>query len=134
MDVFTILVLFFLVHSSYGTEDSRNRLVSLPESIAETPLRDTLAVTITADMILLESVPVVTVETAMAATGGIDALYAALHEHGSPETGSSASSEITINGDRAIPFDLLHKVMRTCSLAGFGQISLAVLQRPTGGG
>jgi len=135
MDVFTILVLFFLVHSSYDTAESRTRLVRLPESSADTPLQDTPAITITGDTILLGSTPVASVEAAMrAASGSVEDLYTALHERRPPATGSPASGELTINGDRDIPFDLLYKVMRTCSRAGFDQISLAVIQRPTGGG
>jgi biopolymer transport protein ExbD len=40
-----------------------------------------------------------------------------------------ARREATIMGDREIPYRLLKKVMATCSEAGFGRISLAVLQK-----
>jgi hypothetical protein len=33
-------------------------------------------------------------------------------------------------GDRELPYRLLKKVMTTCTQAGYGRISLAVLQRP----
>ena len=36
--------------------------------------------------------------------------------------------KVTIQGDRAIEFQLLEKVMYTCGEAGFEQLSLAVLQ------
>jgi biopolymer transport protein ExbD len=38
--------------------------------------------------------------------------------------------EATIMGDKEIPYRLLKKVMATCAEAGFGRISLAVLQKP----
>jgi hypothetical protein len=37
-------------------------------------------------------------------------------------------------GDRSIPFELLNRVMHTCTQAGYGNISLSVLQRSTGAG
>ena len=33
-------------------------------------------------------------------------------------------------GSKEIPYQLLKKVMATCTEAGFGKISLAVLQKP----
>ena len=40
-----------------------------------------------------------------------------------------ANREVTIMGDKAIPYRLLKKVMATCSASEYGQISLAVLQK-----
>jgi len=37
--------------------------------------------------------------------------------------------EVTIMGDREIPYKLLKKVMATCTDADYGQLSLAVLQK-----
>ena len=40
-----------------------------------------------------------------------------------------AGREVTIMGDKEIPYRLLKKVMATCTAADYGQISLAVLQK-----
>ena len=40
-----------------------------------------------------------------------------------------ADREITVMGDKALPYDVLKKVMRTCTDADYGRISLAVLQK-----
>jgi len=37
--------------------------------------------------------------------------------------------EVTIMGDKDIPYRLLKKVMATCTESDYGQISLAVLQK-----
>ena len=37
--------------------------------------------------------------------------------------------EVTIMGDKEIPYKLLKKVMATCTDADYGQLSLAVLQK-----
>ena len=40
-----------------------------------------------------------------------------------------AGREVTIMGDKEIPYKVLKKVMATCTEADYGQISLAVLQK-----
>ena len=47
MDVFTILVFFFLVHSANDTWQEQSELVRLPESITDVQPRETPIVTIT---------------------------------------------------------------------------------------
>jgi biopolymer transport protein ExbD len=159
MDVFTILVFFFLVHSTDSTPQKYSELVNLPESVADQLPRDTPILTITPDNILLQGEPVVAVDAAMRASRGrIKALYTALQTQLAPDaaegvaesaaeggaegvTGSvvegsveSSDRELTIMGDRSIPFELLNRVMHTCTQAGYGNISLSVLQRSTGAG
>jgi biopolymer transport protein ExbD len=40
-----------------------------------------------------------------------------------------AGREVTILGDKETPYNVLKKVMATCTAADYGQISLAVLQK-----
>jgi len=136
MDVFTILVFFFLVHSVDSAPDASNTHVNLPESIADRQPRDTPIVTITRESILLQGEPVVAVDTVMhASRGEINALRTALQgQLAQDATPAGAALEVTIMGDKSIPFELLNRVMLTCRQAGYGSISLAVLQRPSGAG
>ncbi len=135
MDVFTILVFFFLVHSVDGTPDAPDALVKLPESVADQPPRDTPVVMITRDNILVQGEPVVAVDAFMrAARAEIDALRTALQAQLAPDATVDADREVTIMGDRSIPFELLNRVMQTCTRAGYGNISLTVLQRSSGAG
>lgn len=134
MDVFTILVFFFLVHSADGAPEDNNTLVRLPESVADQQPRDTPVVVITRDNILLQGEPVVAVDAAMqTARGEIRALRTALQAQSEPEVTTGAGLEVTIMGDRSIPFTLLNRVMQTCTQAGYGNISLSVLQRSLNG-
>ena len=151
MDVFTILVFFFLVHSTDSAPQAYSELVNLPESVADQLPRDTPVVTITPDHILLQGEPVVAVDAAMRGSRGrIIALHTALQAQLAPDAAegvaedvtegaveglvASPDRELTIMGDRSIPFELLNRVMHTCTQAGFGNISLSVLQRSTGAG
>jgi biopolymer transport protein ExbD len=136
MDVFTLLVFFFLVHSPDVAESANNHLISLPESVADLAPRQTVVITVTKDMLLLRDEPVASVESALnSPQNAIVPLGAALQNirqaegAGSLDMGTS-THEVTIMGDKSIPFRLLKKVMITCTQAGFGRISLAVLQKP----
>ena len=135
MDVFTILVLFFLVHSTGPSPGDEGMLVELPESLAYELPRETPVVTITRDGILLEEELLVTLDPASGAEPAeIEPLVTALAAR-APVSGEEPSrGEITIMGDRAIPFALLNRVMQACTRAGYGNIALSVLQRPAGGG
>jgi biopolymer transport protein TolR len=139
MDVFTILVFFFLVHSTDGTPQTHSELINIPESVADQQPRDTPVITITRDSILLEGEPIIAIDDAMqTAGGGIKALQVALQTQLAPVENESetvgAARELTITGDKSIPFAVLNRVMHTCTLAGYGNISLSVLQRSTGAG
>jgi biopolymer transport protein TolR len=139
MDVFTILVFFFLVHSTDGAPEARGELVNLPESVADQQPRNTPLVTITRDIILLEGELVAGIDSSVQANRGpLKALLAALQTHvGSDATDNATEGterELTIMADKSIPFELLNRVMRTCTQAGYGNISLSVLQRSTGAG
>jgi biopolymer transport protein ExbD len=135
MDVFTILVFFFLAHSSSEESVPGSRLVSLPEATTDQRPRETLVVMITKDNILLQGEPVTAVSTALlSSTREIGELRAALQEQAGRESRLQEGSaeierEVTITGDKTIPFKLLNRVMVTCSQAGFGRISLSVLQK-----
>jgi len=135
MDVFTILVFFFLVHSADGAPEAHNKLVHLPDSVADQQPRDTPVVMITRNNILVQGEPVAVIDTAMhVARGEIKALRTALLAQLVPDAPADADWEVTIMGDKTIPFELLNRVMQTCKRAGYGSISLSVLQRSSGAG
>jgi biopolymer transport protein ExbD len=136
MDVFTILVFFFLVHSSDGAPGERNELLELPESHAELPPRDTPVVTITLQSILIEGEPVAVFDVGLGANdAAMEALLVSLKALRNKQIAAgSESAALTIEGDRKIPFKVLNSIMRTCTLAGFGDISLSVRQLSRSGG
>jgi biopolymer transport protein TolR len=41
----------------------------------------------------------------------------------------TSQREITIMADKALPYDVLKRVMQTCTDADYGKISLAVIQK-----
>jgi biopolymer transport protein ExbD len=135
MDVFTILVFFFLVHSTDVALTADHSVIRLPESVAERKPRQTLVVTITRESILVQGEAVVSVAAVSGAAGEeIGVLRTALARQLErtrivPVEADAALHEVMIMGDKSIPFALLRRVMLTCTRAGYEHISLSVIQR-----
>lgn len=135
MDIFTILVFFLLVNSSDVQVLPNTKEIQLPESVAETKARETVVVMITEKEILVNGRSIANIEQVLRNKGNIiRPLEAALRQQHDKilrkdEQEEIAGREITIMGDREIPYRLLKKVMATCTEADYGQLSLAVLQK-----
>jgi len=134
MDIFTILVFFLLVNSSDGEVLPSTRSVELPESIAEDKPRETVLVMVTGEDIFVQGNKILKVSDVATLKGNlIQPLKAALEAENSKvlrQPTGTTSREVTIMGDRQTSFKILKKVMATCTQAGYGKISLAVLQKP----
>lgn len=139
MDIFTILVFFLLVNSGDTEALRAPKDVQLPESVAMEKTHETVVVTVTNDQILVQGKPVATVAAALEGDDIVIApLLAALRGQSGATAGPQGSDdiaarEVTILGDKALPYRLLKRVMATCTTAEFGQISLAVEQKPEAG-
>ncbi|MBP6514948.1 MAG: biopolymer transporter ExbD [Steroidobacteraceae bacterium] len=135
MDIFTILVFFLLVNSADVQTLEPPETVSLPESIAQDKPRETVVVTVTNEQVLVQGEPVARVADIDAQPGNLIApLAAALRGQSDRLLQRAAASdlsarEITILGDRGVPYRVLKKVMATCTEADYGKLSLAVLQK-----
>lgn len=135
MDIFTILVFFLLVNSSDVETLPNAKDVQLPESIAEQKAKETVVIVIGEEDIIVQGTPVAKVADVMNLKGNdIPALRQALKSQNDrvlrrEAQNDIAGREVTIMGDKEIPYRLLKKVMATCTESDYGQISLAVLQK-----
>jgi len=129
MDVLTVLVLFLLFHSFNG-ELPEQRL-ELPDSVVETRPRETLAIVVNPEAVMVQGEPVVSTsalyEDRIVMVAQINERLKVLEQ----EIGVTASEgkEITLLADKTIPFKVLKKIMSTCTASGYGRISLAVTQK-----
>ena len=135
MDIFTILVFFLLVNSSNTQQPPNNKTIELPKSVAEQLPKETLVVMVTENDIIVNGRPVEKVSTILSsATDLIPALQAELLFQARKtvvpvnELGI-AEREVTIMGDKDIPYKLLRRIMMTCSQSEYSKISLAVLRK-----
>jgi len=135
MDIFTILVFFLLVNSSDVQTLPNAKDMKLPESIAEKKPEETVTILIGRTNILVQGTPVASIAEVMATKGNdIPELREALLSQNDrvlrrEAKDDIAGREVTILGDKDIPYRLLKKVMATCTDSDYGQISLAVLQK-----
>ncbi len=135
MDIFTILVFFLLVNSSDVQTLPNAKDMKLPESIAEKKPEETVTILIGQTDILVQGEPIAKINKVMATKGNdIPELREALLSQNDrvlrrEARDDIAGREVTIMGDKDIPYRLLKKVMATCTASDYGQISLAVLQK-----
>ena len=129
MDVLTVLVLFLLFHSFNG--EMPEQRIELPDSVVDTRPRETLAIVVNPEAVLIHGAPVVrTSELYEDRIGTVVQIKERLEEL-EREVGITApeSKEITLLADKTIPFKVLKKIMSTCTASGYGRISLAVIQK-----
>jgi biopolymer transport protein TolR len=133
MDIFTILVFFLLVNASDPTVLPNAKGIEMPQSIAEKKPRVSVVLMLSKEDISLQGEKVVSSDDI---TGNqkadIQKLQLALQEElliVQADIKEGEKKEITIMGDKGVPFSLIKQVMQICSSAGFEQISLSVIQR-----
>ncbi len=135
MDIFTILVFFLLVNSSDVETLPNAKDIQLPQSIAEQKAKESVVILISEEDILVQGSPVAKVADVLKLKGNdIPQLRQALLSQTDrvmrrESQDDIADREVTIMGDKDIPYRLLKKVMATCTMADYGRISLAVLQK-----
>lgn len=134
MDIFTILVFFLLVNTSNAPELPNQKDLALPKSTAQKVPEDTLVLTVTPQIILLQGREVARVSDLLAAK---DDVIAPLREALEFQRGNrqlrqvedGAEEAITILGDENIPYTLLHKILATCQQANYTKVAFAAHQK-----
>jgi biopolymer transport protein ExbD len=135
MDVFTILVFFLLVNSASTEVLETPKQITLPDSVVEQKPRETVVVFVSPEEVTVQGESVVRMVDILAHKGP---LIAPIGERltqvkesviGLSTRAIADSREVTILADRSVPFEVIKKVMSTCTHAGYGRISLAVLQK-----
>jgi biopolymer transport protein ExbD len=130
MDIFTILVFFLMVNSSSDVQVlNQENAIKLPDSTAETPPGDVLALTVTDNEILVGGRVVTDLSAFRTFDGKVEPSLKEEVDYQAQRSGAAAPEAgrpITILADRELPYDLLKKIMSTCVDAGYASISLAV--------
>lgn len=139
IDMLTVLVFFLLVYSTERIEVVPDPdKVQLPESIAEVQIENTVVVIVGEDEIVVHGRPIARIADILASDAPIIAALQAeleadatgmLHLAALPEEERIAARKVTIMADKELPFKLVRTVMATSTAAGYGSLSLAVMQR-----
>jgi biopolymer transport protein TolR len=134
IDILSVMVAFLLVYSTEVEVIQNTKGIEVPQSIAEITPRKSVVVMITREDLFVQGERIATVAEITGTEGTIiEPLRAALKRPmlvGAELTARDlASREITVLGDKALPYEVVKKVMATCTDADYGRISLAVIQK-----
>ncbi len=127
-DFFTILLVFLLASSSETEVLTMNSSIKLPESTSHQSPEDRMVISVSNDQIVVNSRRVADVtEMKPNQTGLIAGLEQELREEGKRRGEVPANGfDVTVMGDREIPYWLLKRIMMTCQATDFANVSLAV--------
>ena len=135
MDVFTILVFFLLVNSANNEVLETPKQITLPASVVEDKPRETVVIFVSPEQVTVQGEPVVSIADIVASDlQNIAPIAMRLAEVsdsiiGARTAAAAESKEVTLLVDRTVPFNIVKRVMSTCTAEGFLRISLAVLQK-----
>ena len=135
IDMMTILVVFLLAHTAEVDILPNTKNISIPQSLSERKPSAAVVVMVTKDSVYVDGQLVGSVSDIAANQGPFfaplkNALMA--QNEKSLKTGAQADiakREVTIMGDKNIPYSVLKRIMLTCSDAEYGKVSFAVVER-----
>jgi biopolymer transport protein ExbD len=143
IDILSVMVSFLLVYSTEVEVIQNSKGIEIPQSVAQMSPKQSVVVMITKTDLLVQGVRITSVADVSANKDSpiVPLLRDALKR---PQIAGQevserdlANREITIMADKSLPFDVLKRVMATCTDSDYGKISLAVLQKekpvPPGG-
>ena len=134
IDIMSVMVAFLLIYSTEVEVVQNAKDVEIPLSTAEAKPAETVVVTITRDTLLVQGDVVATMEQIRDPN---TALIEPLREYLSrplttkgdaAQQAALANREITVLADRSLPYEVIRKVMTTCTAAAYDKLSLAVLE------
>lgn len=134
IDILSVMVSFLLVYSTEVEVVQNTKGIEIPQSIVQQKPRETVVVTLTRQELFVQGERVASIADVRASTDTIiaplrDALKKPLLVGREMSERDLAAREITVMGDKTIPYEVLKKVMATCTDADYGRISLALVQK-----
>ncbi len=134
IDILSTMVAFLLVYSTEVEVIQNSKGIEIPQSIAQLAPKESVVVMIAKDDLFVQGEHISSVADVKATAGSIvgplrDALKRPLLVGKEMTERDLANREITIMADKSLPYDVLKKVMATCTDADYGRISLAVIQK-----
>ncbi|HEY3785165.1 MAG TPA: biopolymer transporter ExbD [Steroidobacteraceae bacterium] len=134
IDILSVMVAFLLVYSTEVEVIQNSKGIEIPQSIAEAAPKQSVVVMITKQDLFVQGEHIATVQEVRAAQDATIAPLAAALKRPlligkEMSERDLAQREITIMADKSLPYEVLKKVMATCTDADYGKISLATLQK-----
>ncbi len=133
MDIFTILVFFLLVTSSESEALPPVKAIHLPTSTTDKQPKKSLVVMVSEKDIKINGRFIISTNKATNNNKTIiPELALVLIKYAKKQPKKKKRYNLTIMGDKEIPYKLLKKIMITCAGTKFANISLAVVRKQVG--
>ncbi|HEY8052200.1 MAG: ExbD/TolR family protein [Steroidobacterales bacterium] len=133
IDILTVMVAFLLVYSTEVEVIQNAKGIEIPQSIAQVAPKQSVVVMITRDDLFVQGERIASVADMRTGSGLVAALRDALKRPllvgKEMSERDIAQREITIMADKSLPYDVIKRVMLTCTDADYGKVSLAVIQK-----
>lgn len=135
IDILSVMVAFLLVYSVDVEVVQNSKGVEIPQSTTDVLPNHSVVVMITRDQVFVQGELVADIaDIADPRAEVIEPLLAVLLRpmvgvEAEAQEATLASREITVVADKSLPYDVVKKVMTTCTEAAYGRISLAVIER-----
>jgi biopolymer transport protein ExbD len=134
IDILSVLVSFLLVYSTEVEVVQNTKGIEIPESIVTAKPRETVVVMLTRDELFVQGERIASIAEVQAGDGLIiaplrEALLRPRIIGKAMAEREVAEREVTVMADKSLPYEVLKKVMSTCTDADFGKISFATMQK-----
>lgn len=134
IDIMSVLVAFLLIYSVEVEPVQNSRGIEIPQSSAEVKPEHSVVVMITREHLFVQGEPVATIAEVQAMPSAlVEPLRKVLERpmlvSEMNDESAMADREVTVIADKSLPFDVVRRVMATCTSSAYGKISLAVLQK-----
>jgi biopolymer transport protein ExbD len=135
IDIMSVMVAFLLVYSTEVEVVQNAKGVEIPQSSIDARPKETVLVMITKDQLFVQGDLVASVADVRASKEPlIESLRAVLArpivgKDGVAQQAALATREITVLADKSLPYEVVRKVMTTCTAAAYGKLSLAVIEK-----
>jgi biopolymer transport protein ExbD len=137
IDIMSVMVAFLLVYSTEVEIVQNSKGISIPQSTTQVHPKVSVVVMITKDELIVQGDPVASMaEMEDPNNQVIEPLKEILQRpiaglEGAARDAALATQEVTVMADKSLPYEVVKKVMATCTAAAYGKVSLAVLQKET---
>ena len=130
IDIMSVMVAFLLIYSADVEVVQNSKGVEIPQSTAEAQPKQSVTVMITKEHLFVQGDLVAKVSDIRNETEMVESLRQVLErpmlvQNTAPE--DIGKREIIVVADKTLPFEVVQKVMATCTAAEYGTISLAVI-------
>lgn len=128
MDIFTILVFFLMVNSSEVEVLQSSSNIKLPDSTSQQRPGNNIVISVSKDDLIVQGRAVAKIADLKGQQQPLIAGLQAELEYQAERKGDipEGGYEITVMGDKEVPYWLLKRILYTCQTTDFAQVSLAV--------